>query len=158
AGLSRFGENRVQEALAKVAAAPEAEWHLVGRLQANKVRPAVRGFAVIHSVDSLDLLARIERIATEEQVAPRICLQVNVAAEPAKAGFDRAWFADQVSRRGELAEAIGPLRSSRMVGLMTMAPFGVASAESRCVFAGLRGFRDELESSTCEWRVRLSIG
>src|SRR5439155_11074720 len=57
AGLRRFGENRVQEALPKLAAVPDAEWHLVGRLQANKARAAVRAFDVIHSVDSLDLLA-----------------------------------------------------------------------------------------------------
>src|SRR5205809_639958 len=63
AGLRRFGENRVQEALPKLDVVPHAEWHLVGRLQANKARAAVRAFDVIHSVDSLDLLARLDRIA-----------------------------------------------------------------------------------------------
>jgi PLP dependent protein len=158
AGLSSFGENRVQEALPKVAAIPGAEWHLVGRLQANKVRPALRAFAVIHSVDSLELLDRLERIATEEQVSPRICLQVNVADEPAKAGFERGWFADRVSRSSELAEAIGDLRSSRLVGLMTIAPFGLAIGELRKLFADLRRLRDELQSTIGQPLPELSMG
>ena len=67
----RFGENRVQEAIPKMAAAPDAEWHLVGRLQGNKARPAVRGFAAIHSVDSLELLGRLDRIAAGRSLVPR---------------------------------------------------------------------------------------
>jgi hypothetical protein len=158
AGLSCFGENRVQEALPKVAGAPEAEWHLVGRLQANKVRPAVRAFAVIHSVDSLELLGRIERIASEERVSPRICLQVNLADEPAKAGFERGWFGEQVSRGGELVEAIGDLRASRVVGLMTIAPFGLEIAEARALFADLRGLRDQLEATSGHPLPEISMG
>ncbi len=83
AGLTRFGENRVQEALPKVAAVPDAEWHLVGRLQGNKARPAARAFATIHSVDSVDLLRRLERVAVRGVAPP------NPAA------------ADQPDRRGE---------------------------------------------------------
>jgi pyridoxal phosphate enzyme (YggS family) len=158
AGLTRFGENRVQEGLPKVAAIPDAEWHLVGRLQANKVRAAVRTFAVIHSVDSLELLGRIERIATEERVSPRICLQVNVADEPAKGGFLRGWFADQVSRRGELVEAIGDVRSSLVEGLMTIAPFGVGIGELRALFADMRRLRDELQATIGQPLAELSMG
>jgi hypothetical protein len=158
AGLSCFGENRVQEALPKVAGAPDVEWHLVGRLQANKVRPAVRAFAVIHSVDSLELLGRIERIATEEQVSPRICLQVNIADEPAKAGFERGWFAHQASHHGELVEAMGALRSSQVIGLMTIAPFGLATGDARTLFADLRGLRDDLQATSDQRLPELSMG
>ena len=158
AGLTRFGENRVQEALPKVAAIPGAEWHLVGRLQANKVRPAVRAFAVIHSVDSLELLGRIERIAAEERVSPQICLQVNVADEPAKAGFERGWFADQASRPSELVKTVGDLRSARVAGLMTIAPFGLGTGELRALFADLRRLRDELQATIGQPLPELSMG
>jgi pyridoxal phosphate enzyme (YggS family) len=158
AGLTRFGESRIQEALPKVAAAPEAEWHLVGRLQANKVRPAVRAFRMIHSVNSVELLRRIERIAAEEGATPGLCLQVNVAREAGKAGFDGAWFADQAARRGELADMITALRSSRVVGLMTIAPLGEAPSDSRAVFGALRGLRDQLAATIGRPLPELSMG
>jgi pyridoxal phosphate enzyme (YggS family) len=158
AGLTRFGESRVQEALPKVAAAPEAEWHLIGRLQANKVRPAVRAFSMIHSVDSLELLGRIERIAVEEGVAPELCLQVNLAGEASKGGFDGHWFADQVARRGALAQAITGLRSTRVVGLMAIAPLGQAPGDSRASFAAVRGLRDQLAGTIGLPLLELSMG
>jgi PLP dependent protein len=158
AGLTRFGESRIQEALPKVAAAPEAEWHLVGRLQANKVRPAVRAFSVIHSVDSVELLLRIERIAAEEGATPGLCLQVNVARQAGKAGFDGAWFADQAGRSGELAQAITALRSSRLVGLMTIAPLSEVPSDSLAVFAALRGLRDQLAATLGRPLPELSMG
>ena len=158
AGLTRFGESRVQEALPKVAVAPEAEWHLIGRLQANKVRAAVRAFPMIHSVDSLDLLRRVDRIALEEGVAPDLCLQVNLAGEAGKGGFDGRWFAEQVTRRGELTAAITALGSSQVVGLMTIAPLGQASSDSRAAFAALRGLRDELAATIGRLLPELSMG
>jgi pyridoxal phosphate enzyme (YggS family) len=158
AGLSRFGESRVQEALPKVAAAPEAEWHLVGRLQANKVRPALRAFDTIHSVDSLELLGRIERIAEEDGQSPNLCLQVNVADEAGKAGFDVEWFREQAARPGELVNGIRSLRSSRVIGLMTIAPFGLPQADLRAVFAGLRLLRDKLEATLGDRVPELSMG
>src|SRR5687768_5562490 len=72
AGLKILGENRVQEAEPKVAAIPDAEWHFIGRLQSNKARRAVRAFATIHSVDSLDLLGRVDELAAEEGSATRV--------------------------------------------------------------------------------------
>jgi pyridoxal phosphate enzyme (YggS family) len=158
AGLTRFGESRIQEALPKVAAAPEAEWHLVGRLQANKVRPAVRAFRMIHSVDSVELLLRIERIAAEEGATPDLCLQVNVEREAGKAGFDGAWFAEQAGRRDELARVMTALRSSRVVGLMTIAPLGEAPGDSRAVFAALRGLRNQLAATIGHPLPELSMG
>jgi pyridoxal phosphate enzyme (YggS family) len=158
AGLSRFGENRVQEALPKMAAAPEAEWHLVGRLQANKARHAVRGFAAIHSVDSIDLLGRLDRIAVEESRAPVVFLQVNVTAETTKAGFALEWFEDAVRRSGPLSAAIAALTAVRLAGLMTIGPAGATLDHSRRAFATLRQMRDDLRQLTGLQLAELSMG
>ena len=158
AGLSRFGENRVQEAIAKVAEAPQAEWHLVGRLQGNKARPAARTFATIHSVDSLDLLQRLDRIAAEESLAPTLLLQVNVSGEATKAGFAGAWFAAELANRGPLLGALAELRAARVAGLMTIGPAGVPPERARASFATLRSLRDALEQATGRAYPELSMG
>jgi len=89
AGLSLFGENRVQEALAKVDAVPGAAWHLVGPLQANKARRAVAAFDLVETVDSIALATRLDRLAAELRPGRRlpVLLEVNIDADPAKAGF-----------------------------------------------------------------------
>ena len=158
AGLARFGENRVQEAIPKVAAVPDAEWHLVGRLQANKARGAVRVFGVIHSIDSLDLLRRVDRIAAEERLAPTLLLQVNVSGEATKGGFPATWFAEQLSRPAELAVAIGALEAVRLAGLMTIAPAGASTDEARSVFRRLAGLRDALQDQAGQPLPELSMG
>ena len=158
AGLSRFGENRVQEAIPKLEAVPDAEWHLVGRLQANKARPAAGAFAVIHSVDSVDLLRRLERICAEEELAPRLLLQVNVTGEASKAGFELDWVSAETARPGELRDALAAMRAATVVGLMTIAPFGVPPEEARGVFAQLRTLRDELEQDFGQPLPELSMG
>lgn len=158
AGLTRFGENRVQEAIPKMEVAPAAEWHLVGRLQANKARPAVRAFAAIHSVDSLDLLERIDRIAAEEERAPSVFLQVNVTGEATKAGFPLEWFEAAVQAPGPLPDAIANLGAARLVGLMTIGPAGAPPDESGRVFATLRRLRDELAVLTGRPLPELSMG
>src|SRR5215467_7885450 len=82
AGQSLFGENRVQEARAKVPELPSnVRWHFVGHLQKNKVRQALPLFEMIHSVDSLALAQDINRIAEEEGLHPRVLLEVNVAGD-----------------------------------------------------------------------------
>ena len=158
AGLTRFGENRVQEAIPKVAAVPDAEWHLVGRLQGNKARSAARAFAVIHSVDSLDLLRRLDRIAVEESLAPALLLQVNVSGEPTKAGFAMAWFEDQVRRPAELIATLPDLAAARVAGLMTIAPAGASSDEARSIFAALRELRNVLQQVVGHAFPELSMG
>lgn len=158
AGLRRFGENRVQEAIPKVAAAADVEWHLIGRLQGNKARAAARAFALIHSIDSIELLLRIDRIAAEESLAPALLLEVNVSGEATKAGFGAEWFEDQVRRPAELIAALGALEAARVVGLMTIAPAGAAPAEARSVFAALRGLRDAVEQAAGRPYPELSMG
>jgi pyridoxal phosphate enzyme (YggS family) len=158
AGLTRFGENRVQEALPKVAALPDAEWHLVGRLQANKARPAARAFAVIHSVDTIDLLQRLERIAAEEGAAPSVLLQVNVSGEAGKAGFEMGWALEQARRGSPLSTTLGRLATVRVAGLMTIAPAGASIEAARAVFAALRRLRDTLEQLVGCGLPELSMG
>ena len=158
AGLTTIGENRVQEAADKVAAFPALDWHLIGRLQSNKARQALRLFSTIHSVDSIELLQRLDRIAAEEGIRRSILLQVNVAAEESKAGFDAGWFAAEAARPGALARALGSLRGVEVVGLMTMAPLGATTAAQRDVFAKLRRLRDALRLLTGAPLPELSMG
>jgi hypothetical protein len=158
AGLRRLGESRVQEALPKVGAVPDLEWHLVGRLQANKARPAARAFAVIHSVDSLDLLRRLDRVAAEESRHPILLLQVNVSDEASKGGFARGWFDDQLRTGGELIGALRALTAARVTGLMTIAPAGIPRDAARAIFATLRGVRDRLEQAAGQPLPELSMG
>ena len=89
AGLTVLGENRVQEAVDKVAGTHGGTWHLIGPLQANKARKAIEAVDVIESVDSLELARRLDRIAGEVRPGARlpVLLQVNVADDPTKAGF-----------------------------------------------------------------------
>jgi PLP dependent protein len=151
AGLTLLGESRVQEAEPKVAALPEAEWHLVGRLQSNKVRRAVRAFAVVHSVDSVELLRRVDAVAAEEGLGPRLLLQVNLGASPAAVGLLPAAAA-------EAAESLPGLHAARVVGLMTIARMGAGTPEARATFAALRTLRDRLEEATGAALPELSMG
>lgn len=150
AGLHLLGENRVQEALPKIEALPEAEWHLVGHLQSNKARPAVAEFAWIHSVDSVALLRRIEGIAHDEDRRPVVLLQINVTGEPQKAGF-----APPALDEEELAGTIAGLRYARPMGLMTMAREG---SDPHPAFARLRELRDVLERRSGMPLPELSMG
>jgi pyridoxal phosphate enzyme (YggS family) len=149
AGLTRLGENRVQEAEPKIAALPEAEWHLVGRLQSNKARRAVRGFAVIHSIDSVDLLARVDRVAAEEDRRTQVLLEVNVTGEGTKAGFEP----DELGRVD-----LGAHEAAPVIGLMTILPYGAAFDDARRWFRRLRELRDELQERTGHALPELSMG
>ena len=158
AGLGAFGENRVQEAIAKVAALPDVEWHLVGRLQSNKVRPALGAFGTIHSVDSLELLRRIERIAHDDDRRARLLLQVNLSAEATKGGFDADWFAAEAGSRGELSAALAEARHAPVIGLMTMSRDGAPVAEARATFGRLRELRNDLQETSGMRLPELSMG
>jgi pyridoxal phosphate enzyme (YggS family) len=158
AGLHLIGENRVQEALPKVSAVPAAEWHLIGHLQGNKVRPAIGAFSWVHSVDDLSLLRRLEAIAHDAGRRPELLLQVNFSKEPTKSGFDANWFGAQARGQGELVGTIQTLRNARVRGLMTMARAGAGEDEARVAFRRLREFRDALEPSLDEGLPELSMG
>jgi hypothetical protein len=158
AGLPILGENRVQEAEPKVEALPDAEWHLVGHLQSNKARRALALFRTIHSVDSLELLARLERLAHDDGRRPGLLLQLNLSEEERRPGFEHAWFEAEAARHGELAARLRQLTSARVVGLMTMARAGANEAEQHATFATLRELRDRLEQASGIGLPELSMG
>jgi len=148
AGIGRLGESRVQEAEPKIHDLPTAEWHLVGRLQSNKVRRAVRGFEVIHSVDSASLLAQLARVAAEEGRSPRLLLQVNVTGEASKGGM---------TAEALLAMA-GEIGGGSVIGLMTIARMGATDEEARATFRRLRELRDRAREASGEPLAELSMG
>jgi hypothetical protein len=147
AGLAMLGESRVQEAEPKVAALPEAEWHLIGRLQSNKARRAVRAFAVIHSVDSIALLERLDGLASEEGHTPRVLLQVNVSGEASKTGMEP-----------RALDALQAPRTAKLVGLMTIAPMGASVEAARAAFGDLRRLRDQIQQAAGIGLPELSMG
>lgn len=144
-GQVDFGESRVQDALPKqeqLSDLAQIRWHFIGRLQANKVRPVVRAFAVIHSVDSLALAQRIDRIAAEEGVIPEAFLQVKMRPDPAKGGWDPQALMDAWSQLQALPHV-------RFTGLMTMAPLGCSEQQRRALFADCRALADRLGMPEC---------
>lgn len=154
AGLGIVGENKVQEAAWKQPLAVSGpDWHLIGHLQKNKVRPALALFSTFHSVDSIALIDRIEAIAEEVGARPRILLEVNMSGERSKDGMRP----DDVPAAVERALAC---RNLSLEGFMTMAPFTPADKieETRPVFAGLRELRDAMEAEFGVALPRLSMG
>ncbi len=138
-GLLDLGENRVQEALEKQAAWPEApvRWHLIGHLQRNKAKLAVGRFALIHSVDSARLADELERVAAGQGLTQAVLVQVNVAREPQKDGVSP-------EEAEALVAHIAALPHLRLEGLMTMAPLTDDEAVVRGTFRGLARLRDDL--------------
>jgi PLP dependent protein len=138
AGITHIGENRVQEAEAKLAALADiganVTWHMVGHLQTNKVKTAIGLFDIIHSVDSVHLAEAISRRATK---AISAFLEVNVAAEPNKYGF----ALDELPRHHE---TISRLENIDVRGLMTVAPLAHDPEVVRPVFCRLRDAAESL--------------
>jgi pyridoxal phosphate enzyme (YggS family) len=138
AGQRDFGENRVQEALQKINTATDLpiRWHLLGHLQTNKVRKAAPAFAVIQSVDSAELIGRIDRAAEETGHAPELLIQVDLAREATK-------FGAPVGEVPRMFEAAAACRAVRVVGLMTLPPIADTPEDARPWFRQLRDLRDE---------------
>jgi pyridoxal phosphate enzyme (YggS family) len=136
AGVLDFGENRVQEFLGKYGLFPDAHWHFIGTLQSNKVKDVVGRATLIHSVDSLRLLAEISHRAELADVVQPVLLQVNVAEEASKHGFECCDVREALIEASHMPQVT-------VRGLMTMAPFGPAE-EARWVFRELRELRDSL--------------
>jgi hypothetical protein len=154
AGLHDVGENRVQEAVAKIrAVGPGPRWHLIGHLQRNKARLAAEHFEVIHSIDSPAVAAALDR-ALERAGARRrlaVLIEVNVAGEPTKYGVSP-------DAAEALVAVVAKCRHVVPVGLMTVAPLG--SPETvRPVFRRLRQLRDDLRTGAGgEAFTELSMG
>jgi pyridoxal phosphate enzyme (YggS family) len=141
AGQRDFGENRVQEAVPKIEAlaAEPVRWHLIGHLQSNKARKAARPFDVIHSVDSVELLQRLDAAAREVRRRPKLLIQVDLAHEATKHGA-------RLDLIQPIFEAAGSLTNAEVVGLMVLPPYFDDPEEARPYFRRLRNLRDELGS------------
>ena len=140
AGVGDVGENRVQEAIAKMRDASVAvRWHLIGHLQRNKVREAGR-FALIHSLDSERLAEALDREAQRDGRVLDVLVQVNASGEASKGGFGT----DEVPR---VAERLKLLAGLRVTGSMTMAALGADEPELRASFARARAARDALAAA-----------
>ena len=140
-GVNHFGENKVQEARGKIEALGRGQWHLIGHLQSNKARDAVRLFDFIDSVDRIDLAQEINHRADALGKTQNVLLQVNIAGESTKFGC-----APDEAR--PLAEAINEMPRLCLRGVMTIAPFSPDPEKSRPHFAALRELRDKLEADT----------
>lgn len=151
-GIRDFGENRVQEFVGKHALFPEARWHFIGTLQTNKVQHVVGKAHLIHSVDSVHLLERIDRVAEAQGVLQPVLLQVNISHEASKHGFDRVEAADLMERAIEFQNVVPR-------GLMTMAPLGIPEM-ARPVFRELHDLFESLRAMRFNERefTELSMG
>ena len=151
-GQHVFGENRVQDALPKIAELPaKAEWHFIGHLQSNKIRKALPAFTLIHGVDNLELAQQINRIAGEMGLTANILLEINVSGEATKFGFSPADLRENL-------EGLLCLPNIRINGLMTMAPYSEDPETARPVFSKLRILRDELAAQSGQALPELSMG
>ena len=150
-GQRAFGENRVQELVAKYEALPkDIEWHMIGHLQSNKVKTIAPFVALIHSVDSIKLLEEINRQGARLDRAIPCLLQVHIAEEDTKFGF----APDEV----EALMASGKweeLRHVRVIGLMGMATFTNDTDQVRREFRGLKGLFEKLRSAKLPPPVRM---
>lgn len=132
AGAVILGENRVQEAKEKIEALGKiASWHLIGHLQTNKAKYAVRLFDLIHSVDNLELAAEIDRQAAKIGKVQNILIEVNIAGEASKAGM-------AVKGAPALVREAARLKNISIQGLMTMPPYSENPEDSRPYFTVLR--------------------
>jgi PLP dependent protein len=152
AGLTDIGENRVQEAVEKMAApvGPRATWHLIGHLQRNKAKLVPGRFALVHSLDSAELAAELDKRAAAAGVRQRVLLQVNVAGEAQKSGC-------ALDEAPALAHRIAALDALALEGLMTMAPLTDDVTVQRRTFRDLRALRDRLKEDGL-WLPTLSMG
>jgi pyridoxal phosphate enzyme (YggS family) len=138
AGCRDFGESRVQEALEKMNQAPkDIKWHFIGTLQKNKVAKVIGKFALIHSIDTLDLAQKISELSVQHELITPILLQVNISGEETKHGMTIDSLRHQFSHFNNLP-------GLKIEGLMTMAPLTDNQETIRRCFSSLRALKEEL--------------
>ena len=136
-GVAELGENRVKDAVLKhQAIADKATWHLIGHLQTNKVRDAVKMFSLIHSVDSFRLAQYIDKEAKKLGKIQEVLIEVNVSGEKAKFGISPDGL-------GKMLESIKDLSNIKVKGLMTVTPLTDNPQKSRPYFKSLKELRDK---------------
>lgn len=135
AGLTELGENRVQEAQAKIPQVGGGRWHLVGHLQRNKARAATQLFSLIHSLDSVRLARRLESVRNGQPC--NVLIQINLTGAQTQGGIEPAGLS-------QLASVLDRETGLTLRGLMTIGPMGTDTATSRACFRRLRELRDDL--------------
>jgi len=151
-GLTLFGENRVQEAAAKIPECPgHLHWHLIGHLQRNKVRHAVELFETIHSVDSWRLLEALQQGCDQAGRRLNVLLEVNVSGESVKFGMKPAEIPDILRRAQDLNRL-------DITGLMNIPPLTEDPEGARPHFRALREYRDQWQNETGIPLPTLSMG
>ncbi len=154
-GQLDFGENKVQEALQKIAQSTDTSlrWHLIGHLQTNKANKAAAVVGYIHAIDSVDLLRRVDQAAAAAGRAVEVLVQVDLALEDTKHGA-------AVGEVPGIFAAAGDCRAANLVGLMLLPPLAENPDDARPWFVRLRGLRDTLrEQGVAATRLReLSMG
>ena len=155
AGVRHLGENRVQEAAGKVnqVKSDGLRWHLIGHLQSNKARQAALIFDVIHTLDSVELVRRLDRIAGDEGKRPTVLAQVDLGRETTKSGVEEG-------KLPELVEALDSAQHLAFRGLMTLPPFFDSPELTRGYFQRLRELLGTLNRNRQADRrlVELSMG
>jgi PLP dependent protein len=151
-GQRLFGENRVQEAAAKIPACPgHLQWHLIGHLQGNKAAQAARLFDWVHSVDSEKLIEALDRHAAEAGRRLEVLVQVNVSGERSKSGLPPEAVPPLLARANDL-------RAVEVRGLMTIPPLSEDPEKARPHFRALREWRDRWEAESGMDLAELSMG
>jgi len=144
AGIRDFGENRLQEALRKqeeLQELPDICWHFIGHLQTNKAKKALENFQWIHSVDSLKLALRLEQLAEELQLYPKVCLQVKVLPDPNKYGWEIPQLLADLSQ-------LDQCQHLKIKGLMTILPLGLSQQETLAAFEQLRSLSEQIKQQS----------
>ena len=136
AGQRDFGENRVQEALQKIQTSTDflISWHLIGHLQTNKARKAGESFATIQSIDSVELLQKVDAGAVEAGSTPELLIQVDLAGEASK-------FGARPAEMPRIFEAADRLKAATVVGLMTIPPLAETPEDARPWFRQVSNLR-----------------
>jgi pyridoxal phosphate enzyme (YggS family) len=138
AGLTMLGENYVQEAKDKIAAIGDhAQWHMIGHLQTNKAKYAVKLFDCVHSVDRLELAQELDKRAGQIKRKLNVLIEVNVSKEESKSGTEK-------TQALELVRQVAHFPNLAVRGLMTMAPYSDNPENSRPYFKALRDLRDDI--------------
>ncbi len=139
-GCRDFGENRIQEALEKIETAPDdIRWHFIGKLQKNKVKKAIGHFALIHSIDTIELARMVSRASEERGVVTNVLLEANTSGEASKSGYTpKEWE--------RLFSEVLALKGIAVRGLMTMAPLAEDETVIRRCFSKLKELQGSLQT------------
>lgn len=151
-GQKAFGENYVQEALEKIAARPDLEWHFIGPIQSNKTRPIAEHFAWVHSVDRIKIANRLSQQRPSDLSPLNILLEVNISEEDTKSGFSAQAIL-------EMAPQIAKLPNLNLRGLMAIPKRAETSEEQRKPFAKMRELLQQLQQQLPDQKLdTLSMG